>query len=105
MLLFVYYSIILDNTDISTLGKGKTPVSINSVETYSKEILGDEICRLIIVNAQLIINKIETEKVKVNLETDKMRLFGEKNSLIVKREKLRTEIVILNIINVLIRSH
>ncbi len=41
-------------------------------------------------------NKIESEKVKINLEADRMRLLGEKNSLIVKREEFRIEIVILN---------
>ena len=48
---------------------------------------------------------METEKAKVNLETDKVQLFGEKNSLIVKREELRTEIVVLNATNVLIYGH
>ncbi len=41
-------------------------------------------------------NKMETEKAKVNLEVDKMRLFDKKNSLIAKRKELRTEIVALN---------
>ncbi len=45
---------------------------------------------------------METEKVKVNLETDRVQLFGEKNSLVVKKEELRTEIVVLNVINVLV---
>jgi len=44
----------------------------------------------------LITNKIKTEKIKINLETDKMRLFGKKNSLIVKKEELRIEITALN---------
>ncbi len=50
LLLFVCYSIALDSTDISTLDKGKAPASTNGVEAYNKEILGDEIRRLIIVN-------------------------------------------------------
>ncbi len=39
---------------------------------------------------------METEKVRINLETDRMRLFGKKNSLVVKKEELRIEIVALN---------
>ncbi len=96
------YSIALDNTDISTSNKGKAPVSTNNVEAYSKEVLGDEIRRLIVANVQLVTDKIETEKIRVNLEVDRVRLFGEKNSLIIKREKLRAEIVVLNVINILI---
>ncbi len=72
------------------------PVFTNDVEAYSKEILGDEIRRLITANVQLITNKIETEKVKVNLKTDKTRLFDKKNSLVVKKEEFRIEIVTLN---------
>ncbi len=97
MLLFVYYSITLDNIDISILGKGKTPVSTNDIETYSKEALDDGICRLITINAQLVTDKMETEKARVNLEADKMRLFDEKNSLVVKRKEFRIEIVVLNV--------
>ncbi len=48
---------------------------------------------------------METEKAKVNLEADRVRLFDEKNSLVVKREEFRTEIVTLNAANVLVRSH
>jgi len=87
----------LNNIDISTSGKDKTSVFMSSVEVYNKEILDDEIRRLITVNVQLVIDKIETEKVKVNLEADRIRLFGEKNSLIVKKKELRAEIVVLNI--------
>ncbi len=43
-------------------------------------------------------DKIEIEKIKINLEVDKMRLFKKKNSLIVKKEKLRLEIVTINIV-------
>jgi len=98
----------LDSTDISTSGKGKAPTSINNVETYNKKVLNDEIHKLTTVNVQLMTNKIKTEKAKVNLEIDKVRLFNEKNSLVVKREKLRAEIVILNAVgpfNILIRNH
>jgi len=35
---------------MSTLGKGKAPVSTSGVEAYSKEVLGDEIRRLTIAN-------------------------------------------------------
>ncbi len=73
------------------------PTSTNGIETYSKKTLNDKIRRLIITNAQLIADKIETEKIKVNLETDKIRLFNEKNSLIVKKKEFRAEIVVLNI--------
>ncbi len=97
MFLFVYYSIVLDNTDISTSNKGKAPVSTSSIEAYSKEALGDEIRRLITTNIQLMVNKTETEKARVNLKADRIRLFDEKNFLVVKREELRTEIVVLNI--------
>ncbi len=96
MLLFVCYSTALNSTDISILGKGKAPVSTSGVEAYSKKALDDEIRRLITINVQLVTDKMETEKVKVNLEADKARLFDEKNSLVVKREELRAEIVILN---------
>ena len=53
-------------------------------------------------------DKMKTEKTKVNLEADKVRLFGEKNSLVVKRKELRTEIVALYAVgssNVLIYGH
>ncbi len=87
----------MDSTDISTSGKSKAPIFISGVEAYNKETLSDEIHRLITANIQLVIDKMETKKVKVNLKIDRMRLFGKKNSLVVKREKLRTEIVILNV--------
>jgi len=83
LLLFVCYSTALDSTDISTLGKGKALVSTSGVEAYNKEILDDEIRRLITANVQLMTDKMETEKIKVNLETDRIRLFGEKNSPVV----------------------
>ena len=98
----------MDNTDISTSNKGKTSVSTNSVEAYSKETLGDKICRLTITNVQLMVNKTETEKIKINLETNRTRLFGKKNSLIIKKEELRAEIVVLNATgssNILIRNY
>ncbi len=107
-LLFVYYSTTLDNTDISTLSKGKVFISTNGIKAYSKETLGDEIRRLTAVNVQLIANKIKTEKIKVNLETNRIRLFDKKNSLIVKREELQTKIATLNtagLSNVLVRRH
>ncbi len=55
-----------------------------------------------------MIDKMETEKTKANLETDKVRLIDKKNSLVAKRKKLRTEIVALNVAgfsNVLTYSH
>jgi len=58
--------------------------------------LAVEIQRFIATNIQLVTDKIKTEKAKVNLETDKIRLLKEKNSLVVKREKLRTEIAVIN---------
>ena len=72
MLLFVYYSTILDNTDISTSNKNKASVSTNGIEAYNKETLGDKIRKLIIANTQLITNKMKTEKTKINLEADKV---------------------------------
>jgi len=104
----LYYSTALDNTDISTSGKGKTPASTNDVKAYSKEILDDEIHRLTIANAQLVVDKIKTEKVKVNLKADRVRLLGKKNSLVVKKKEFRTEIIALNAArssNVPIRRH
>jgi len=88
----------LDSTDISTLGKDKTPASINDTEAYTKEQLAIEIQRFSTANAQLVNDKMETEKIKANLKVDKTRLFNEKNSLVAKREELRTEIAILNIV-------
>ncbi len=48
---------------------------------------------------------MEIEKVKVNLKIDKTQLFDEKNSLVAKKEELRTEIVTLNIANISIRNY
>ncbi len=90
------YSIVLDSTDISTLGKGKTPVSTSGIEAYTKEQLITEIQQLTTANVQLMTDKIETERIKVNLEADRMRLLDKKNSLVVKRKEFRTEIVMLN---------
>jgi len=87
------------------LGKGKALVSTSGVEIYSKEVLGDEICRLIVANVQLVTDKMETEKARVNLEADRVRWFGKKNFLVVKREELRAEIVVLNAVNVLVRGY
>ena len=81
------------------------PVSTNGVEAYNKEILSDEIRRLTTANVQLMTDKMETEKIKVNLKTDKVRLFNEKNFLVIKREELRAEIAVLNTVNALIRNH
>jgi len=90
---------------MSTSGKSKAPASTNGIKAYSKETLGDEIRRLTAANVQLVTNKMETEKTRVNLEANRTRLLGKKNSLITKREELRTEIVVLNITNVPIRGH
>ncbi len=38
---------MLDNTDISILGKSKISASTSGMEVYSKEAFGDEIRRLI----------------------------------------------------------
>ncbi len=106
LFLFIYYSIILNNTDISILNKGKTFILTSSIEVYIKEQLAIEIQRFIIANIQLVTDKIKTERTKVNLEIDRMRLLEKKNSLIVKREKLRIEIVVINVVgfsSVLIR--
>ncbi len=93
---------------MSILGKSKVLASTNGVKVYSKETLSDEIRRLIAANVQLMTDKIETEKARVNLEVNRVQLLGEKNSLVVKKEKLRTEIVTLNItglFNILICSY
>src|SRR6266699_1267723 len=99
------YSTALDSTDMFISGKGKAPVFTNGVEAYSKEALDDKIRKLTTANVQLVIDKMETEKVKINLETNRIQLFGEKNSLVVKRKEFRTEIVILNVVNVSVRRH
>ena len=93
---------------MSTSSKGKTLVSTNGVKTYTKEQLAAKIQRFITVNVQLVTDKIKTERTKINLEADRVQLLGEKNSLVVKREELRAEIVALNAVglsNVLIRGH
>ncbi len=108
MLLFVCYSTTLDNTDISTSSKDKTPTSTNDVEAYNKEALGDKIHRLTIANVQLITDKMETKKARVNLKTDRIRLLDKKNFLVVKKEELRIKIAILNAAkssNIPIRRH
>ncbi len=108
LLLFVCYSTALDNTDISTSSKDKTSVSTNGIEVYIKEQLAVEIQRFIIANAQLMTDKMKTEKTKVNLEADRVRLLEEKNSLVVKREEFRVEIAAINaarLSNVLVYSH
>ncbi len=73
---------------MSTLGKGKASVFTNDVEAYNKKTLSDKIRRLTTTNVQLMIDKIKTEKVKVNLKANKVRLFGEKNSLVAKKKEL-----------------
>ncbi len=93
---------------MSILGKGKASASTSGVEAYSKETLGDKICRLTTANVQLMADKTETEKARVNLEADKIQLFGEKNSLVAKREEFRAEIAVLNAAkppNVPVRGH
>ena len=93
---------------MSTLGKDKASVSISGIESYTKEQLAVEIQRFSITNIQLMTDKMEIEKVKVNLEANRVRLFDEKNFLIIKREELRIEIVVLNVVrffNVLIRGY
>ena len=108
MLLFVYYSTILDSTDISILSKDKISISTNNIKIYNKKVLNDKICRLIIANVQLMIDKMEIEKAKINLEIDKVQLFDKKNSLVVKRKEFRTEIIVLNaarLSNILIRRY
>ncbi len=44
----------LDNIDIFTLDKDKTPVSTNGVKAYSKEVLADKIRKFNTTNIQLI---------------------------------------------------
>ncbi len=41
-------------------------------------------------------DKMKTERTKVNLEADRARLLGEKNSLVVKREEFWAEIAMIN---------
>jgi len=54
-----------------------------------------------------VTDKIKTERTKANLEVDRIRLLKEKNSLIVKKEKLQVKIVTINAVrffNILIRG-
>ncbi len=98
----------MDSTNISISGKGKAPISTSGIEAYSKEVLGNEIRKLTITNVQLVIDKMKTEKVRVNLEADRTQLLSEKNSLVVKKKELRAEIVILNaagLFNILVCDH
>ncbi len=98
----------MDNTDIFILNKDKVLVSTNGIEVYNKKVLNDEIRRLTATNVQLMIDKIETEKARINLKADKIRLFGKKNSLVIKKEELRIEIVVLNAVklfNILVYRH
>ncbi len=84
------------------------PIFTNDIKTYNKKTLNDKIYRLTTINVQLITNKMKTEKIKVNLETNKAQLFDKKNFLIAKRKKLRIKIVILNIagpFNISIHNH
>ncbi len=81
---------------------------MSSVEAYSKEALNDKIHKLTAANIQLMIDKMETEKAKVNLEANKIRLFNKKNSLVAKRKEFRAEIVALYTagpFNVLVRGY
>ncbi len=83
-------------------------VSTNEVETYIKEQLAIEIQRFIATNVQLITDKMKIERTKVNLKANKTQLLKEKNSLVVKKKKLRIEIVVINIVeffNVLICNY
>jgi len=61
----------LDSIDISTAGKGKTPVSTSDVEAFIKEQLAIEIQRLSTANTRLMTIKIETEKAKINLKANR----------------------------------
>ena len=45
---------------------------MNNAEVFTKEQLAVEIQRFSIANTQLVTDKIETEKIKVNLEIDRV---------------------------------
>ncbi len=97
----------MNNTNIFISSKGKTSISTNGIEAYTKEQLVIEIQRFITVNVQLMIDKIEAERTKVNLEINKVRLLEEKNSLVIKKEEFRAEIAVMNTVgffNVSIRG-
>ena len=70
---------------------------MNGAEAFTKEQLAAKIQRFSATNAQLVTDKMKTEKIKVNLEANRVRLLNEKNSLVAKKKELRVEIVILNI--------
>ncbi len=78
----------MNNTDISILSKGKALVSTSGIEVYIKEQLTIEIQRFTTTNVQLMIDKIKTERTKVNLEADRIRLLKKKELL--DRQKKRT---------------
>ncbi len=81
---------------------------MNGAKAFTKEQLAVKIQRLSAANIQLVNDKIKTEKIKTNLKVNRTRLLGEKNSLIAKREELRTEIVTLNTarpFNAPVRNH
>ncbi len=50
-------------------------------------------------------DKIEIEKIRINLKANKAQLLNKKNSLVAKKKELRTKIAILNIVNVPVRNH
>jgi len=81
---------------MSTSGKSKTSVSTSDVEVYTKEQLAVEIQRFTTANVQLVTDKMETERTKINLEADRVRLLKEKNSLVAKREEFWAEIAAMN---------
>jgi len=85
----------LDNTDISTSDKGKTPASTNGIETYNKKIFGDKIRKLTQTNTQLTQNKQNSDATKITIKADKNQLVSEKNTLVAKHKKLQREIATL----------
>ncbi len=51
---------------------------------------------------------MKTKKAKVNLETNRVQLLNEKNSLVTKKEELQTKIATLNVagpFNVLVHRY
>jgi len=93
----------LDNNDISTLNKVKAPTSTNGIKAFNKEVLKEEIRRLIIINVQLMNNKLDVEAAKIKLKADKTKLISEKNIFVAKREELQvklTETIVILIINI-----
>jgi predicted GTPase len=60
--------------------------------------LAEEIRKFTTANIQLVNDKLGIKATNAKLEADKNKLINEKNILVVKREKLRTELAVIRAI-------